>query len=175
MSLSKELETRSNGACELCGSTENVNGFAVEATNEEIAACTTCVSQIEDADLVEPNHWRCLNDSMWSTVPAVQVMAWRMLTRLRAEGWPQDLLDMLYLDEETLELAKATGEGEEVGDKIIIFPAWPKSWNVKFKLHCSRGTIVEAEMKQGKAHVISVYPKKPHQGHNCTMMRFGCN
>ncbi len=119
MSLSKELETRSNGACELCGSTENVNGFAVEATNEEIAACTTCVSQIEDADLVEPNHWRCLNDSMWSTVPAVQVMAWRMLTRLRAEGWPQDLLDMLYLDEETLELAKATGEGEEVGDKII--------------------------------------------------------
>ena len=48
---------------------------------------------------------------------------------------------------------------QEAGDKIIIFPAWPKSWNVRFKLHCSRGTIVEAEMKQGKAHIISIYPK----------------
>ncbi|MFW9607165.1 MAG: DUF5703 domain-containing protein [Prevotella sp.] len=48
---------------------------------------------------------------------------------------------------------------QETNDKIIIFPAWPKSWNVRFKLHCSHGTIVEAEMKQGKAHIISVYPK----------------
>jgi protein PhnA len=38
-------------------------------------------------------------------------MAWRMLTRLAGEGWPQGLLDMLYLDEETLAFARATGEG----------------------------------------------------------------
>jgi protein PhnA len=36
-----------------------------------------------------------------------------MLTRLSAEGWPQDLLDMLYLDDELLSWAKATGEGSE--------------------------------------------------------------
>ena len=34
-----------------------------------------------------------------------------MLTRLSAEGWPRDLLDMLYLDDATLAWAKATGEG----------------------------------------------------------------
>lgn len=63
------------------------------------------------------NHWRCLNDSMWSQVPAVQVVAWRMLSRLSAEGWPQDLLDMLYLDDELLVWAQATGEGaDEMGD-----------------------------------------------------------
>ena len=56
---------------------------------------------------------------MWSEVPAVQVMAWRMLQRLRAEGWPQDLLDMLYLEEETLNWAKATGEGEDKEDVQI--------------------------------------------------------
>lgn len=49
---------------------------------------------------------------MWSQVPAVQVMAWRMLKRLRGEGWAQDLLDMLFLDEATQAWAQATGEGE---------------------------------------------------------------
>ncbi len=119
MSLSRELEKRSGKACELCGGTEGLTAFEVVPSTENIAVCATCESQINDADLVEPNHWRCLNDSMWSAVPAVQVMAWRMLTRLRAEGWPQDLLDMLYLEEETLGWAKATGEGEDTADKII--------------------------------------------------------
>jgi protein PhnA len=45
-------------------------------------------------------------------------MAWRMLNRLKAEGWPQDLLDMLYLDEETMAWAQATGEGEDDEDKV---------------------------------------------------------
>ncbi|MDH5572058.1 MAG: alkylphosphonate utilization protein, partial [Gammaproteobacteria bacterium] len=35
-----------------------------------------------------------------------------------AEGWPQDLLDMLYLDEETLAWAKATGEGRSQNDDV---------------------------------------------------------
>ncbi len=56
---------------------------------------------------------------MWSEIPVVQVVVWRMLTRLRAEGWPQDLLDMMYLDEENLAWAKATGEGEDESDKIV--------------------------------------------------------
>jgi protein PhnA len=55
---------------------------------------------------------------MWSQVPAVQVMAWRMLTRLSREGWPQDLLDMLYLDDETLVWAQATGEGDSEEDAV---------------------------------------------------------
>lgn len=56
---------------------------------------------------------------MWSEHKPIQVMAWRMLSRLKAEGWPQDLLDMMYLDEETLELAKATGEGVDDSNKIV--------------------------------------------------------
>ena len=38
-------------------------------------------------------------------------MAWRMLSRLSAEGWLQDLLDMLYLDEDTLAWAQSTEIG----------------------------------------------------------------
>ncbi|MCJ7466370.1 MAG: alkylphosphonate utilization protein, partial [Maribacter sp.] len=33
--------------------------------------------------------------------------------------WPKDLLDMMYLDEDTLKWAKVTGEGMAETDKII--------------------------------------------------------
>ncbi|PKQ61514.1 alkylphosphonate utilization protein [Labilibaculum manganireducens] len=122
MNIEKELHSRSGSLCELCGAKEDLKAYEVSPTNgtadKNILVCATCHSQIENPELADANHWRCLNDSMWSTVPAVQVMAWRMLNRLRSEGWPQDLLDMLYLDEETLEWAKATGEDDNDEDAV---------------------------------------------------------
>ena len=56
---------------------------------------------------------------MCSPIPAVQVMSWRMLNRLKAEGWPQDLLDMMYMEEEVKEWA-AAGQGSEAGPASII-------------------------------------------------------
>ena len=105
MSISKKLHERSDSKCELCSATENLNVYEVPPISkgnleDSILACETCIDQIENPDRVDVNHWRCLNDSMWSESPAVQVIAWRMLTRLKAEGWPQDLLDMLFFDEE---------------------------------------------------------------------------
>lgn len=121
MSIEKKLLDRSNGCCELCASVDSIDAYNVEPlTNDStIVACSTCVGQIKDASKMDPNHWRCLNDSMWSEVSAVQVVAWRMLNRLRNEGWPQDLLDMLYLEEDTLKWAKATGEDISEEDRII--------------------------------------------------------
>ena len=122
MAFEKELNARSNSACELCTSTNELRAYEVAPApnngrlEDYIFICETCHDQIEHPENADANHWRCLNDSMWSEVPAVQVMAWRMLQRLRAEGWPQDLLDMLYLEEETLNWAKATGEGEDKED-----------------------------------------------------------
>lgn len=88
------------------------------SVDDSVLICETCRNQIENQNNIEVNHWRCLNDSMWSQVPAVQVMVWRMLTRLKSEGWPQDLLEMLYLNDETLSWAQATGEGETAEDKV---------------------------------------------------------
>ena len=124
MSIEKELKARSESKCELCGSADNLKVYSVppattEKAEESVLLCDTCLEQIENPEKVDVNHWRCLNDSMWSQVPAVQIMAWRMLNRLKAEGWPQDLLDMLYLDDETLAWAKATGEGEADEDAVI--------------------------------------------------------
>lgn len=124
MSLLKELQQRSESKCELCSSQEQLIVYEVPPSSSGSAedclfVCRNCADQIENPEHVQVNHWRCLNDSMWSEVPAVQVVAWRMLNRLRGEGWPQDLLDMLYMDEESLAWAKAVGEGEEEENKII--------------------------------------------------------
>jgi protein PhnA len=116
MSTEQTLQTRSKSKCELCSTTENLGMYEVPPSSDGSAdtcalICETCREQIETPEKTDASHWRCLNDSMWSQVPAVQVLAWRMLTRLSAEGWPQDLLDMLYLDENTLAWAQATDEG----------------------------------------------------------------
>jgi protein PhnA len=123
MSTENELQARSGSKCELCGAEENLGVYEVPpnstgSVDDSVLICGTCREQIENTDKVDANHWRCLNDSMWSQVPAVQVMAWRMLTRLSGEGWPQDLLDMLYLDDETLTWAQATGEGASDEDSV---------------------------------------------------------
>ena len=123
MSVEKELQKRSESKCELCSATDNLSVYEIppvtDATaDQSILLCTTCQQQIEDPEKVDVNHWRCLNDSMWSQLPAVQVMAWRMLTRLSSEGWPQDLLDMLYLDDDTLAWAQANGDGQSDEDSI---------------------------------------------------------
>jgi protein PhnA len=42
-----------------------------------------------------------------------------MLSRLRAAGWPKELLDMMYFDDDTLAWAQATGEGEDDENKVV--------------------------------------------------------
>lgn len=153
------LQARSESACELCGAADNLSIYEVPPHSDGSAEqclllCQTCREQIDNPDKVDVNHWRCLNDSMWRPLPAVQVMAWRMLTRLRDEGWPQDLLDMLYLDEETLAWAQSgmTGNEEEAvkhldsngavlsaGDTVTLI----KDLNVKgANFTAKRGTAV---------------------------------
>jgi len=126
MSIEKELHIRSESKCELCGVTEDLGVYEVPpgsggSADECVFICETCREQIENPEKVDVHHWRCLNDSMWSQVPAVQVIVWRMLKRLSAEGWPQELLDTLYLDESTQAWAQATVDGtsDEVGIKHV--------------------------------------------------------
>lgn len=124
MSTEQDLQNRSESKCELCSATENLSVYEVPPNSDgnadqSILICNTCKEQINNPDKVDPNHWRCLNDSMWSQVPAVQVMAWRMLTRLSPEGWPQDLLDMLYLEADVLNWAKADGAGKPNNNDVI--------------------------------------------------------
>ncbi|MDX8404056.1 MAG: PhnA domain-containing protein [Mariprofundaceae bacterium] len=172
MSIETELQARSDSKCELCGATKNLGVFEVPpsdgSADQSVFICETCRDQIENPDKADTNHWRCLNDSMWSQVSAVQVMAWRMLTRLRGEGWPQDLLDMLYLDEANLAWAEAGADSDsdenavvhrdsngavlEVGDTVTLI----KDLDVKgSSLTAKRGTAVRGiRLVQGNAEQI---------------------
>jgi protein PhnA len=119
MTLEATLLARSESKCELCSATENLVAYEVPPSADGgadccVLICKTCHGQIEGPNTIDVHHWHCLNESMWSQVPAVQVMAWRMLNQLRAEGWAQDLLDMLYLDDETQTWAQALkGSGDD--------------------------------------------------------------
>lgn len=112
MALEQSLVERSGNVCELCSGTSELQTFEVsqipgEDAENHIYTCQTCRDQIQDREPMDPNHWRCLNDSMWSPVPAVQVIAWRILNRIKGAGWPSDLLDMMYMEDQTLAWAKA--------------------------------------------------------------------
>ncbi|WP_373016869.1 PhnA domain-containing protein [Thiomicrorhabdus sp.] len=118
MSIDQTLLDRSGAKCELCGAEENLSTYEVAPSDESIVVCQTCKEQIESPEKMDSNHWRCLNDSMWSPVPAVQVMAYRLLHQLRSEGWPQDLLDMMYLEEDVKAWADA-GLTSDDEDSIV--------------------------------------------------------
>ena len=44
------------------------------------------------------------------------------------------------------------------GKKIIVFPAWPKEWDVSFKLHTADKTLIEAVYKNGKIVTLKTMP-----------------
>ena len=44
-------------------------------------------------------------------------------------------------------------------EKIYLFPAWPKEWDVKFKLCAPYNTTVEVELKNGKVSKLIIEPK----------------
>lgn len=47
---------------------------------------------------------------------------------------------------------------QTVGEKIYLLPAWPKEWNVDFKLHAPNNTVVECSYKNGKIIKLNVFP-----------------
>ena len=84
--------------CELCGSDEGVSILevpqGVAGEDGSIYVCSNCKTQIE-SDALDETHFNCLNDSMWSEVPAVKVMSAILLNKLGR----QDLLEMMYFEE----------------------------------------------------------------------------
>ncbi|MFV0507023.1 MAG: PhnA domain-containing protein [Bacteroidales bacterium] len=151
------LRTRSENKCELCSSDKELSVYAIPPVEENnsdkcVLLCAKCLTGVETDSIDNVNHWRCLNDSAWSAVPAVQVLAWRMLHKLKNEGWANDLRDILYLDEETLKWAKqgvqdnneivhkdSNGATLSAGDTVVLI----KDLNVKGAgFTAKRGTAV---------------------------------
>ncbi len=121
MKLDTFLQERSGNQCELTRVTENlaiyeVNPDASSNPDRNVYITQKCINQIEKKEELDASFWESfLLSSMWSEVPAVQVLSWRMLNRFRNESWAADALDMMYLDDENMEWAKASGDHEGDG------------------------------------------------------------
>ncbi len=161
MKLEEVLLKRSENKCELCQAGGTLKAYEVapqDRYNEDntILICGKCEAQVEKREELDNGHWNCLTTSMWSEVPGVQVATWRMLNRLRNESWAAESLDMMYLDDEKLAWAKATGDHEndsavdlhkdsngnvlQSGDTIVL----TKSLDVKgTTLNAKLGTVVK--------------------------------
>jgi len=157
--------------CELCGSSEGLEDFLVSGANNEgnVVLCSTCRGQIESEELDE-NHFNCLNDSMWSENVAVKVLTYRLLNSLGR----QDLVDMMYLEEDELKWAQAGISNEEklvykdsngvtlaAGDTVVI----TKDLDVKGTTFVAkRGTAVRnislvsgnAELIEGRVNGVKI-------------------
>ncbi len=112
MSVKDELLKRSGSKCELCNSENDLSVKEVSPSDasaeQSILLCQICKNLIENPDKTKSSHWHCLNDSMWSTTPAIQVMAYRILKSIKAG----DLLDILYLEDDV----KAWADADESSD-----------------------------------------------------------
>lgn len=161
MRLEEQLVKRSENKCELCQSGEPLKIYEVppqSSSNEDncILICDKCLLQIEKKEELDPKHWTCLSGSMWSEIPGVQVVSWRLLNRLSYESWAMDNLDMMYLDDDRLAWAKAAGGLDndapielhkdcngsvlQTGDTIVLI----KSLDVKGStLNAKMGTVVK--------------------------------
>ena len=104
----KDLVRRSSSHCELCDAHGvQLHIYEVPPPPKEpdysrcVMICDVCLAQLERPKLRDQNHWRCLNHSIWSEVPAVKVLAIAMLKRVaEQERWAVELLEQTYLEPE---------------------------------------------------------------------------
>ena len=47
---------------------------------------------------------------------------------------------------------------QTLGDEIRLLPAWPKDWDVDFRLHAPHNTTVEGRVRDGKLSDLKVMP-----------------
>ena len=106
-----------SSACAFCGATDTLAEHAVEPRGEVVTLCPTCREGVTD-DIRDAPHWKCLSDAIWSEVPAIQVLAYRLLKRLDGEAWARDLLEIAYLEPELLDWAE-TGQSTSSVDDLV--------------------------------------------------------
>ncbi len=159
MAINPQLQSRSNNTCELCstGNTE-FQAYAVPPRNADsidnvVALCPDCYGKITQSDYSDANYWRCLTGSIWSEVPAVQALSYKLLGKLSAEEWASETIESVALDEAVILWANAEDEMEAskvvhkdsfgvvlaTGDNIIL----TQNLNIKgANFIASKGTMV---------------------------------
>ena len=114
--IGKDLARRAKSKCELTGAAGvplrpyEVPPVANEPDLERtLLISEACHEVLEHPEKLTGRTWQCLAEVVWSEMPAVQVVAWRMLNQLaKREDWARDAIDGLFLDPDVEEWAKSS-------------------------------------------------------------------
>lgn len=190
MSLESKLQERAQGQCELCTSTEHsLSSYGIKPErgsdeSDHVLLCAQCLKDIDSDEIGNEIHWRCLNESIWSEIDGVKVLSYRQLKKLHTTDWANDLLDMMYMQDDLMAWAEAgisdvesklihkdsNGHVLEAGDTVVLI----QDLNVKgANFTAKRGTAVRrirlvhdnAEHIEGKVDgqqivILTKYVKK---------------
>ncbi len=114
-SLGKDLARRAKSKCELTGAAGvplrpyEVPPVAAEPDlDRTLLLSEACHEVLERPQKLAGRGWQCLAETIWSEMPAVQVVSWRMLTYLaKREDWAREVIEEVFLDPEVEEWAKS--------------------------------------------------------------------
>ena len=175
----EQLMERSSGTCEVCTSAINLALFDVGelgSFEDAVLLCDVCVAG--HRELQDENHWRSLQSAIWSEIPAVQVLSWRLLTRLsKNHAWALEVLESAYVEDaillkatsgleapmQTSKTVDCNGTPLKNGDTITLI----KGLDVKGgNFTAKRGTTVknirltdDAELVEGRINKMSIVLK----------------
>jgi len=167
--LESELRARALEQCELCKAqgalqSHQIAPYDDQSLEHSALLCQVCIGQILGSDELDPKHWSCLNESIWSEHAPIQVLSWRLLNQLQ-EIWAKELLEQAYLADDVLEWAKSgmaepetgpptydsNGTQLHTGDSVTLI----KDLDVKgTSFVAKRGTLVkEIRLTENPEHV----------------------
>lgn len=113
--IGKDLARRAKSKCELTGAA-GVPLWPYEVPPEPedpdigktLLVSEACLEVLEHPARLKGREWQCLAETVWSELPAAQVVAWRMLNHLaKTEDWAREVLEDVFLDDEIEAWAKS--------------------------------------------------------------------
>jgi protein PhnA len=113
--IGKDLARRAKSKCELTGAAgvplrpyEVPPVSGAPELERTLLLSEACHEVLENPKRLAGREWQCLAEAVWSELPAVQVVAWRMLNRLaQREDWAREVIEDLFLDPEVETWAKS--------------------------------------------------------------------
>ena len=113
--LGKDLARRAKSKCELTGAAGvSLRPYEVPPVADEpdiertLLISEACHEVLEHPKRLTGREWQCLAEVVWSEMPAMQVVAWRMLNHLaKSEDWAREVVEEVFLDEAVEEWANS--------------------------------------------------------------------
>lgn len=106
--MGKDLARRAKSKCELTGEAGvSLRPYEVPPVQKDpdidrtLLISERCHEMLENPKRLAGREWQCLAETVWSELPAAQVVAWRMLRELaKREDWAREVLEDVFLDPE---------------------------------------------------------------------------